>query len=78
MKKSLPAAVPALFLACVGCGSQAQYDRNQVSMNAQLEAANATIPEGAGASQNDVALIGPTADQVGQQMRAGATVAPQR
>ena len=76
MANFIMVAAPALLLATVGCGSQAQYDANQLSMNAQLAVANAATPQDAVAAPPEDRLFDPTANQMVQPMGAAATDPP--
>lgn len=55
MGNSRRAIMVALCLGVVGCGSQAQFDRNQESINAQLAVANSAAPSGSGVPRRDPA-----------------------
>ena len=57
------------------CGSQAHSDHNRAQIDAQLNAADALMPDGAGASTPQLTL-GPSAAEVGGQMRAAAAHPP--
>ena len=57
------------------CGSQAHSDRNRAQMDAQLNIVDAATPDGAGREAPTVTL-GPSAKQVGDQMRSTAAHPP--